>query len=347
MNDQKMPCDTMDDDDDDDQFLGDPLIPPLSREEQDDYFALGLVVNWPIPNSGPPSSSSSSSSSTTQQQNNNCHYNYNATNYESFLSAVKAQCFLGKKDFLFCLPFHSLHVTIASLFAARHSSELPSSNKTTATDDGAGASGRSHTREQWRSTFLKEWKDVLLRASSNEDWPRRPLELQLDSAQIATRAGILLWKENTGGIAKIRRCLQIAVKSTHPHLQEHLRIPNIIHTTFVRYLCKDYLSTSTTSTKTSTNRDNDMTLRPNQSHSILIEHVVPNQALFDSNNDSNNDNPNNDNPNNDNPPIGSSSSTKDKMVIADCVNFVNCKIYLQSPRKEKDHEIYLALPLRE
>jgi hypothetical protein len=53
------------------------------------------------------------------------------------------------------------------------------------------------------------------------------------------RASILLWKELTGGLEEIRTCVRAAIiNNTNKevaYLQDYLRIPDIIHTTFVRY----------------------------------------------------------------------------------------------------------------
>jgi hypothetical protein len=64
------------------------------------------------------------------------------------------------------------------------------------------------------STFVKQWKEVLIKATSLEEWPiqEEPIKLQVESAQIASTAGVLLWKEeNDGKIERMRNCLQQAV----------------------------------------------------------------------------------------------------------------------------------------
>lgn len=241
------------DDDDDDRFLSDPLLSAFF-EQDDDYFALGLVVNWP----GDVSAATSS---------------YNESNYKQFLTAVEKECFGGTGDFLFQLPFHALHITIASLFPAHPLNEL-------------NLAGGLLSRTQVASF----WKTILLRAAQNSDWPRRPLELELDKAEIRNRAGIFLWKEHTGGLDCMRRCIaEAAMELDNSLLQKHLRIPNIIHTTFLRYHDK-------------VPDDDSLLLRPSQANYILAERVIPQEALF-AVNDSN-------------------------IVIASVANLVDCKIYL-------------------
>jgi hypothetical protein len=191
-----------------------------------------------------------------------------------------------------------------------------------------------------------EWKKVLLRASSSDDWPRRPLKLQLDSAQIGNRAGILLWKEHTGGIAKMRSCLRAAANEEDPSsdlVRDHLRIPDIIHTTFLRYHQEG--EGPETPLRCTTGDPDPLSWRPSQAHSVLIERVVPSQALFSTSSDTktgdgaerhrefgtvNND---------------GSSGNEVEPVVASVASLVDCKIYLLG-RREQDHEIYLSLPLR-
>ena len=102
--------------DESDKFIPDPLLPALFREEEDDYFALGLVVAWP--------------NISGEDNVLNEHYN-------DFISTVKTKCFKQQQqddendeddddiDGFFCMPLHSLHITVASLFSACRISELP------------------------------------------------------------------------------------------------------------------------------------------------------------------------------------------------------------------------------
>ncbi len=275
--------------DDDDRFLNDPLLPSVFRQEQDDYFALGLVMNWPT----------GTSSNVPPDQ-----HGYNSTNYEKFLSTVKAECFPEQstsKDFLFFKPFHALHITIASLVSA-HSHKSRGCAITPLS--------RSGSLSDHSMASVEIWKRILQKAAQSPDWPRRPLELQVDSAQIRNRAGILLWMEHTGGIVKMRRCIRAAVETEKSTggvgLLPEFRTPNIIHTTFVRYH----------------NCDENQSWRPSQANAILLESVIPNQPLFTS---------------------GSGSSTQS--MEASFASLVDCKIYLLGPDQEKDHEIFLSLPL--
>ena len=87
------------------------------------------------------------------------------------------------------------------------------------------------------------WSRVLQQAAALPDWPTQPLELVLDRAQLGPKAGILVWNETTGGLAQMRTCVQriCAQSGTVDELQRQgvsvdtLIVPNIIHTTFLRY----------------------------------------------------------------------------------------------------------------
>jgi len=290
--------------DNDDRFLDDPLLPAFFRQEQDDYFALGLMVNW--------------------RNILASNISYNESNYEQFLSAVETECFHGKRDFLFTLPFHALHITVASLFPALESFQLrpESTNKPTNSSkqhmNSNTTANSLHNRNFSRSEVAAIWKNILLRASQHPDWPKCPLELELETAEIRNRAGIFLWKEHTGGIASMRRCLQAAVDEEDQTLSgvlQHLRIPNIIHTTFLRYhevpepiSCKETF------------------LRPSEANSVLVNRVIPHQSLFSKS--ANGDN-----------------KINSKRVMTNVANLVDCRIYLLEEKKQ-DHDIFLSLPLQ-
>jgi hypothetical protein len=289
-------------DDQSDKFYPDPLLPELFREEEDDYFALGLVVAWPCLSS------------------KDKEPNVLKEHYDDFVSTVKTTCFQQAEGF-FCMPLHSLHITVASLFSACRISELPVAKTT-------------DTIEDWMSTFVHQWKEVLIKATSLDEWPiqEEPIKLQVESAQIASTAGVLLWKEESDGkIGKMRNCLQQAVELVHPQLQQYLRIPNIIHSTFVRY---------------NTNiRNNKRLLRPSQIHTKLLEQVVTQHPLFgimknkaDDDDDDDDDNHNYDKKS----PLEVSSNNN--IIRIHCAKLVNCKIYLQGMNGEKDHDVYLTVP---
>mmetsp|Transcript_46841 Transcript_46841/g.114236 ORF Transcript_46841/g.114236 Transcript_46841/m.114236 type:complete len:295 (-) Transcript_46841:1102-1986(-) len=80
--------------------------------------------------------------------------------------------------------------------------------------------------------FQRKYKDLIIQASHDEDWPSEPMKFVVQNVRIATKAGIILWDDITGGITKIRNCLRKASEKTGIEIED---IPNIIHTTFMRY----------------------------------------------------------------------------------------------------------------
>mmetsp|Transcript_49039 Transcript_49039/g.140952 ORF Transcript_49039/g.140952 Transcript_49039/m.140952 type:complete len:259 (+) Transcript_49039:69-845(+) len=141
--------------------------------------------------------------------------------YQSFLQLVKT-C-LDPKDlkglqptaFLYDVPY--LHVTIATLYPLQKRS---SSSETVYTSI--------------QNYFLK----LLQVASDLPDWPKQALQLEIDSTQLGAKAGILLWKELSGGLAAMRECLRVAedtlIQKDEAPWKIH-SIPGIIHTTFIRF----------------------------------------------------------------------------------------------------------------
>ena len=127
---------------------------------------------------------------------------------------------------VYLYPFTALHVTIATLHAFM---EQPPGQV---------------LAEERQVTLKTVWSRVLQKASQLKEWPTaQSLQLVLDHAQIGQKAGILLWKETTGGIDAMRRCLQsvCAQPETVAELQrdsvsvDTLAIPPIVHTTYLRF----------------------------------------------------------------------------------------------------------------
>jgi len=95
-----------------------------------------------------------------------------------------------------------------------------------------------------RREFEKKRATELVRSASKfPEWPKEPIRLVADSAQIGTRAGILLWKDLSGGVEAIRNCLRKAAASeaTPSNSSSPLQhktyptIPGIIHSTILRF----------------------------------------------------------------------------------------------------------------
>jgi hypothetical protein len=118
--------------------------------------------------------------------------------YTRFRNAVEACWDAADNQHVYLYPFESLHVTVATF-------------------------SKTFTDGQ----DLEAFQRIVKQATEMKEWPSKPLQLVIDSAQIGTRAGILLWKDNSGGMNAMRQCLA-AVGS-------NLDIPDIIHSTFLRF----------------------------------------------------------------------------------------------------------------
>ena len=80
--------------------------------------------------------------------------------------------------------------------------------------------------------FQQKYKDLIVMASRDDDWPSEPMKFVFRNVRIATKAGIILWDDITGGISRIRNCLRKASERTGIEIED---VPNIIHSTFMRY----------------------------------------------------------------------------------------------------------------
>jgi hypothetical protein len=116
-------------------------------------------------------------------------------------------------------PPECLHITVATL----HSHTL----------DTKG----SETRQK----LNRHWTKVVRAAAKRSTWPKVPLQIHFESSQIGSRAGILLWKETTGGIHAMRQCIIDEVHTEREFLihagidPSTLMVPNIVHSTYLRF----------------------------------------------------------------------------------------------------------------
>ena len=116
-------------------------------------------------------------------------------------------------------PIDSLHVTVATLHAFTLKTSDPDK----------------------RVVLEREWRNVVVAASKRPEWPKQPLKLEIDSCQIGSRAGILLWRETTGGLKNVRCCLQEETLRKQTQMEEAgvnvdtLQIPRIVHSTVLRF----------------------------------------------------------------------------------------------------------------
>jgi hypothetical protein len=148
--------------------------------------------------------------------------------YQRLVQAIQNECFYPKyvtstaqQQHLAVafMPFDSLDTTVATLFPTTRVDEM------------------TITIPQ----LEEDWKQIILEASKLPEWPQAAFQLHIDSAKIASRAGILLWKETTGGLDRMRKCLQQIVYQDegstrqYSYLQDVFCFPSIVHTTILRY----------------------------------------------------------------------------------------------------------------
>mmetsp|Transcript_27715 Transcript_27715/g.65101 ORF Transcript_27715/g.65101 Transcript_27715/m.65101 type:complete len:297 (-) Transcript_27715:1905-2795(-) len=190
-------------------FEADPLIPDIFTGEDGDYFGLVLVTNWPV--------------SPLEVMDDP---------YRRFLAAVRS-CFRDEDvspsdahpaslPAVYLYPTEHLHVTLASF------------HRPTKVADSPELSGDAQRAKKRKAL------ELVRSASKLPGWPKEPLRLVVDSARIGTRAGILLWKDLSGGVDAIRSCLREALLLTDAGGSDGAKpmdasIPGIIHSTFLRF----------------------------------------------------------------------------------------------------------------
>jgi hypothetical protein len=162
--------------------------------KEDDYFGLVLVAGWP-PNP-----------------------DVMDPPYSSLLDYIRS-CFLdsdvvsgdGDPPNVYLYPSKYLHVTVATLYPVEKRKE-----------------GVDYDQLQSAYSFLVH------AASQRPEWPTAPLQLQIESMQLGSKAGILLWKEVASGtcIQQMRRCLEQEARLQTMTIHS---IPGIVHSTFLRF----------------------------------------------------------------------------------------------------------------
>ena len=81
---------------------------------------------------------------------------------------------------------------------------------------------------------------IMEKACAREDWPKGSFHIDIDRAQIGIKAGILMWNNEDGTVATMRKIIHEeydAVYETNPGALNHrtLTSPGIIHSTFLRF----------------------------------------------------------------------------------------------------------------
>jgi hypothetical protein len=183
-------------------FEADPLIQCIESND-DNFFALVLVAGWPP------------------------DLSVMDAPYQRLLTEIRTNVLLGNNNHdhdkynhdnaVYLYPTQHLHVTIATL--------VPLQRKKKEDND-------AHYEKKLRNDYT----NLVRRMSNDPKWPKQPMQLELDRIQLGAKAGILLWKETTGGMATIRQLLMqyAAANDDEAKLEIHA-IPGIIHSSFCRF----------------------------------------------------------------------------------------------------------------
>ncbi len=192
-------------------FDADPMVSDIFNGKDGDYFGLVLVTNWPpLPTSameGPYQDFLGAVRSCFQDED------IAATSSNETSSANKSVSLPA----VYLYPTMHLHITVATFVPA---TKVVGTNET----------DNSFATKELRDAKRAEALGLVEAASKLPEWPTEPLQLVVDSAQIGKRAGILLWKDLSGGLEAMRNCLRKASTDASTPI-----IPGIIHSTFLRF----------------------------------------------------------------------------------------------------------------
>ena len=110
--------------------------------------------------------------------------------------------------------------------------------------------------ERHASQLTEHWRSVVRSARKRDGWPAPGTMLQFDvrNVQIGARNGIILWKESSGAMDAMRRCIEEEVSiwqqkqalsatddtmspttTTRIDYKHTVSIPGIVHSTFLRF----------------------------------------------------------------------------------------------------------------
>lgn len=155
------------------------------------------------------------------------HYRYFRTQLEACFADADLQ---GVDSPVYVYDASILHVTVASFHSIYQS--VPSS--------------------ELQTVCSKYAQQVVEDATKLATWPRSKMQLTIDRGQLGAKAGILLWKEATGGMEAVRDCIREAAASVVASLDEDasltdeargavvtmlrdIAVPGIIHSSFLRF----------------------------------------------------------------------------------------------------------------
>jgi len=197
------------------------MVRPLQEEPPSAWpetFGLVLVAGWPP--------------STAVQQD-----------YTTRIVPLLRQC-LDDDDpaaAAYVYPSTALHCTLATLWPfvpSRQRNQQP-----VATRHEQDELSQHATRVVQRA--LTRWKQQQQQQQQQVDGKAAPLSLQLHSCQLGAKAAILLWKDSSGQVRRLRSLLRQEIEDDNNISEENrtaqqllaqgLHIPDILHTTVLRF----------------------------------------------------------------------------------------------------------------
>ena len=217
-------------------FEVDPMVSDIFTCRDGDYFGLVLVTNWPacplIDMDGPYQDFLGAVKSCFQKEDIVVAASSEATSIASESSPSQISATLPLPA-VYLYPTIYLHITLATFVPPTKIIGMNNSSNNKTNDNAeTGSFSSNNLREAKRAEVL----NLVQSASKLPGWPTEPLQLVVDSAQIGKRAGILLWKDLSGGVEAIRNCLKEAQASTESSSTTPAPfIPDIIHSTFLRF----------------------------------------------------------------------------------------------------------------
>ncbi|CAF0734609.1 unnamed protein product [Adineta steineri] len=130
--------------------------------------------------------------------------------YQRLIKELQTNFNDDEKQSIYLYPIAHLHITITTLYNFKH----------------AWPQSPEKCLQYWKECFTK-----LKTASKNQ-----PIILTLDSIQLSKAAGYFQFKNANNGIENLRQSIQTVCKPADG--QPPLHIPNIIHTSFLRFIKK-------------------------------------------------------------------------------------------------------------
>lgn len=208
-------------------FEVDPMVSDIFTCPDGDYFGLVLVTNWPIS----PLADIDGTYKEFLEAIKSCFRPEDCTVTPSGETVTEGNSSTSQVSLpaVYLYPTIYLHITLATFIRP---TKICSDDRTS-DEKGNNAETGSFSSKEIREAKTTEVLEILQMASELPGWPTGPLQLVVDKAQIGTRAGILLWKDLSGGVEAIRDCLRKA--STDVGVATTPIIPGIIHSTFLRF----------------------------------------------------------------------------------------------------------------